>query len=241
MTAVSLRLPDDVSRRLRQLAARTWRSRTFYILAAIREHFVETEFAPARTVEQDATARLGTSLHSTGEDIEGVLSVVLPENLKTADLETIEGAAFRYATHYLDAIEWLSLSERQLARGTETLEQVVRNTAGLLAEHAGEGSLVRVAKDLHQGAGEQTERMAAAICVSAFVFHVAIEDQEHIPPVPRGRHSRLTTATFMSRPVTPSFQPRVYSSNASTDISPVLWPQRDVDVRPAGPPRWSAC
>ena len=37
---------------------------------------------------------------------------------------------------------------------------------------------------MHQGAGEQTERMAAAICVSAFVFHVAIEEQEHIPPVP---------------------------------------------------------
>ena len=83
-----------------------------------------------------------------------------------------------------DAIEWLSLSERQLARGTEALEQVVRNAAGLLAEHAGEGPLARVARDLHQGAGEQTERMAAAICVSAFVFHVAIEDQEHIPPVP---------------------------------------------------------
>ena len=31
MTAVSLRLPDDVSQRLRQLAARTGRSRTFYI------------------------------------------------------------------------------------------------------------------------------------------------------------------------------------------------------------------
>ena len=169
---------------------------------------VETEFAPARTVEQDATARLGTSLHSTGEDIEGVLSVVLPERLKTGDLETVDRAAFRYATHYLDAkgesirwppkrewleggvddladaIEWLSLSERQLARGTEALEQVVRNAAGLLAEHAGESSLARVARDLHQGAGEQTERMAAAICVSAFVFHVAIEDQEHIPPVP---------------------------------------------------------
>ena len=169
---------------------------------------VETEFAPARTVEQDATARLGTSLHSTGEDIEGVLSVVLPESLKTGDLETVDRAAFRYATHYLDAkgesirwpperewleggvddlsdaIEWLSLSERKLARGTEALEQVVRNAAGLLAEHAGEGSLARVARDLHQGAGEQTERMAAAICVSAFVFHVAIEDQEHIPPVP---------------------------------------------------------
>ena len=169
---------------------------------------VETEFAPARTVEQDATARLGTSLHSTGGDIEGVLSVVLPESLKTGDLEAIDSAAFSYATHYLDAsgesirwpserkwikggvddladaIEWLSLSERQLARGTEALEQVVRNAAGLLAEHAGEGPLARVAGDLHQAAGEQTERMAAAICVSAFVFHVAIEEQEHIPPVP---------------------------------------------------------
>ena len=33
MTAVSIRLPDDVSQRLRQLAARTGRSRTFYIVA----------------------------------------------------------------------------------------------------------------------------------------------------------------------------------------------------------------
>ena len=169
---------------------------------------VETEFSPARTVEKDATARLGTSLHSTGETIEGVLSVVLPESLKTGNLETIEGAVFRYATHYLnsdgkgtrwpterewleggvddlaDAIEYLSLSERQLARGTEALEHVVRNAAGLLAKHAGEGPLSQIARDLHQEEGEQTERMAAAICVSAFVFHVAIEGQERIPPVP---------------------------------------------------------
>ena len=168
---------------------------------------VETEFAPARTVEQDATGRLGTSLHGTGTDIEGVLSVVLPESLRTGDLQTIEGATFRYATHYLnargestrwperkllegrvddlaDAIEYVSLSERQLARGTEALERVVRNAAGLLAEHAGDGPLARIASNLHQEAGKQTERMAAAIFVSAFVFHVAIEGQDHIPPVP---------------------------------------------------------
>ena len=64
---------------------------------------VETEFAPARTVEQDAIARLGTSLRRSGTDIEGVLSVVLPENLRTAELERIENAKFRYATHYLNA------------------------------------------------------------------------------------------------------------------------------------------
>ena len=119
-----------------------------------------------------------------------MLSVVLPESLKTGDLETVDRATFRYATHYLDskgesirwpperewleggvddladAIEYLSLSERQLARGTEALEQVVRSAAGLLAEHAGEGPLARIARDLHQEAGGQTERMAVAICVS---------------------------------------------------------------------------
>ena len=171
---------------------------------------VETEFAPAHTVEQDATARLRTKLHSTGEVIEGVLSVVLPESLKTGDLDTVESVRFRYATHYLDskgenirwppekewleggiddladAIEYLSLSERQLAIGAKALEQVVRNAAGLLTEHAGEGPLARIASDLHQVPGKQTVRMAAAICLSAFVFHAAIEGQEQIPPVPLG-------------------------------------------------------
>ena len=47
----------------------------------------------------------------------------------------------------------------------------MRNAAALLAEHAGTGPLARIAEDLHQEAGEQTERMAAAIYVSAFVFH----------------------------------------------------------------------
>ena len=169
---------------------------------------LESEFFPAHTVERDATARLGTRLLSTGRYVEGVLSVVLPESLRTGDLEAIEGAAFRYATHYLDsegekvrwpprrqwleggvddladAIEYLSLSERQLARGTRALQRVVRHAAALLAEWAGESALEEIASGLHQEPGEQTERMAAAIFVSAFVFHAAIEGQENIPPVP---------------------------------------------------------
>ena len=182
---------------------------------------VETEFAPAHTVEHDATERLGTKLYSTGADIEGVLSVVLPKDLRAGDLEDIESADFRYATHYLDAkghstrwplnggwlegsvddladaIEYLSLSERQLARGTEALEEVVRNTAELLAEYAGRPPLERIASNLHQEAGNQTDRMAAAICVSAFMFHAAIEGQDGIPPVPLagsiGREGLLAT------------------------------------------------
>ena len=169
---------------------------------------VETEFDPAPSVEKDATARLGTTLKSGGAGIEGVLAVILPKSLRTGDLEAIENAPFRYATYSLDsggigtrwptgrewldggvddladAIEYLSISERQLAHGTEVLERVVSQAAHRLAERAGDRALGGIAETLHQEPGKQTERMAAAICVSAFVFHAAIERQDGIPPLP---------------------------------------------------------
>ena len=169
---------------------------------------VETEFAPASTVDKDATARLGTMLRSGGTGVEGVLAVMLPAKLRTRDLETIEHASFRYATHYLDAggndrrwppgrewleggiddladaIEYLSLSERQLARGTAVLERVVSQAAHRLGQEAGDTALVKIARTLHQEPGEQTRRMAAAIFVSAFVFHAAIERRGEFPPLP---------------------------------------------------------
>ena len=43
MGAVSLRLPDDISRRLQQLADRTGRSKTFYMIEAIQEHLDDLE------------------------------------------------------------------------------------------------------------------------------------------------------------------------------------------------------
>ena len=43
MGAVSLRLPDDVSRRLQELADRTGRSKTFYMIEAIQEHLDDLE------------------------------------------------------------------------------------------------------------------------------------------------------------------------------------------------------
>ena len=41
--AVSLRLPDDLSARLGQLSAKTGRSKTFYMIEAIREHIDDLE------------------------------------------------------------------------------------------------------------------------------------------------------------------------------------------------------
>ncbi len=169
---------------------------------------VETEFAPASTVDEDATARLGTISRVGGTGVEGVLAVILPDRLRTGDLETIEDASFRYATHYLDAegngrrwpsgrewleggiddladaIEYLSISERQLARGTEVLERVVSQVAYRLFQRAGDTALTKIARTLHQEPGEQTRRMAAAIWVSAFVFHAAIERRGGVPPLP---------------------------------------------------------
>jgi len=43
MSAVSLRLPEDVSARLQQLAELTGRSKTFYMIQAISEHLDDME------------------------------------------------------------------------------------------------------------------------------------------------------------------------------------------------------
>ena len=43
MGAVSLRLPDDITARLQALADRTGRSKTYYMIEAIREHIEDLE------------------------------------------------------------------------------------------------------------------------------------------------------------------------------------------------------
>ena len=43
MAAVSLRLPEDVSKRLENLAEITGRSKTFYMIEAIRDHLDDLE------------------------------------------------------------------------------------------------------------------------------------------------------------------------------------------------------
>ena len=43
MKPVALRLPDEIAQRLNQLADRTGRSKTFYMIEAIREHLDDLE------------------------------------------------------------------------------------------------------------------------------------------------------------------------------------------------------
>ena len=178
---------------------------------------VETEFAPAATVENEAIQRLGRKLESTGETIESAISVVLPEELTTGSLDAIATCRLGYATHHLhadshhsrwpesgfldgtvddlaDAIEALSLSQRKLEQGVRVLETTVKACAGLLSQQSTANVQRRLAEELKQSPGEQTLRMVASILTSAFVFHASIEGQDGIPPLSdledEGMHKR---------------------------------------------------
>jgi len=57
MASVSMRLPDEVSKRLEHLAELTGRSKTFYMIEAIREHIDDLEdlyLAEQRLIEHRA-------------------------------------------------------------------------------------------------------------------------------------------------------------------------------------------
>ena len=171
---------------------------------------IETEFMPARSVEADATARLGKFLQYNGDLIEQTIAVQIPQELSRApqkDLEQqIEAAEFRYCTFSLQEkdtvvrwpsegwltgsiddlaafIENVALSERLLAEGTQILEQSIGEAAGKLRETASNQVLERMAQSLHQEDGEQTSRMAMAIVANALVFHTAIVDAHGIPTI----------------------------------------------------------
>lgn len=72
--SVSLRLPDDISSRLQNLAQMTGRSKTFYMIEAIREHLDDLEdlyIAEQRLVE----IRAGRSKTYSLEEVERSLGL----------------------------------------------------------------------------------------------------------------------------------------------------------------------
>lgn len=74
MRAVSIRLPDDVSMRLQDLAQLTGRSKTFYMIEAIREHLDDLEdlyIAEKRLIE----IRAGRSKTYSLEEVERSLGL----------------------------------------------------------------------------------------------------------------------------------------------------------------------
>ena len=171
---------------------------------------LETEFEPARTVEEDARKRLGFRFKYAGDPIEQTIAVQIPKDLSRAPQAElngrIEAAEYRYCTYSLQqgdaAIRWpatgwlvggiddlatsienVSLSERLLAEGTHILEQSIGEASYKLRESAGANALANMADCLHQEDGEQTSRMAMAIVANALVFHTAIVEAHEIATI----------------------------------------------------------
>ncbi len=74
MASVSLRLPDEVSQRLEHLVQLTGRSKTYYMIEAIREHLDDLEdlyIAEQRLIE----IRAGRSKTHSLEEVERSLGV----------------------------------------------------------------------------------------------------------------------------------------------------------------------
>jgi RHH-type rel operon transcriptional repressor/antitoxin RelB len=74
MSAISLRIPDEVSARLEQLAQRTGRTKTYYMLEAIREHIDDLEdvyLAEQRLID----IRAGRSKTYSLDDVERSLDL----------------------------------------------------------------------------------------------------------------------------------------------------------------------
>ena len=62
---VSLRLPEDISNRLQNLAQRTGRSKTFYMIEAIRDHLEDMEdlyLAEQRLIDHRASKTVSVPL-----------------------------------------------------------------------------------------------------------------------------------------------------------------------------------
>ena len=172
---------------------------------------VETEYAPAHTVEADAAGRLNLSLADTGQPVEHAMALQIPAELRNFqdDLPArIAAAEFRYcvlssaageADRWPDsdwlrggiddvagAIELVALSEARVARGVEILEHGVGIAANRLREnalHFHPDTLGRIAGILHQEDSVQTSRMATAILANALSFHTAIAGLHRIPPL----------------------------------------------------------
>ena len=170
---------------------------------------IETEFMPADTVEADAVSRLNEVLASDHRAIEHAIALRVPPHLRTVAQgglsAAIESASFSYcvfsalgdganerwpARGWLqggindaaNCVEAVALSETLVSRSTDVLERGVAQAANLLAT-APQETWQRIAGQLRQSPGEQTNRMAVAIVVNAIVFHTRIEGRQGVPLV----------------------------------------------------------
>ena len=164
---------------------------------------IETEYAPARTVEADARKRLGNTLHTHDRPIEQTIALCIPEGLSRGSQhnlrQSIAAASFEFCILSgssgdpkrwpesgwveggIDAlaacIERVAMSEDLIEQGTRVLEDGVAQAAGIMHESTST-SFSSISEVLHQQEGEQTTRMGMAIVANAMTFQMSIAESK---------------------------------------------------------------
>jgi hypothetical protein len=165
---------------------------------------IETEIAPATTVEVEALSRLGEKLRKTGRVILSSIAIRFPPTLLSLSGKALRealsgGAEFEMVlftgTSSTTASRWpskgwiggnaadLSILTQSASVPPDVIEEAannlvdgVREAAGLLEEmsSANPTAVQKISEHLRQEHGEQTRRMAATILANAFVFHESL-------------------------------------------------------------------
>ncbi len=174
---------------------------------------IEIEYIPAKTVEDDATGRLGLRLVGTDETIEHALAIRVPLALRLSQGELTQKIAevsYEYCvltrqgnlapvdrfpnkgwlSGSIDdiavAIEHTMLSQRLVDASIEVLERGIRNASQVIrdSESLGYDAIATgLGRVLNQLPGEQTTRMSMAIIANAITFHAMVSGRERIPPL----------------------------------------------------------
>ncbi|WP_156013325.1 Eco57I restriction-modification methylase domain-containing protein, partial [Thioalkalivibrio sp. HK1] len=172
---------------------------------------VETEFDPARTVEDDAFNRIGNTLEQDGRAIEQSVALCVPGDIRKAtDIrQAIENASFRLCVWSANAERWpdegwfsvdiddltstielVSLSENQLREGERILNLGIEQAAQIL-EDKGQTApeiLFAISGELHQKDSRQTRGMAMSIIANALFFHTKIAGTHEVKTLDEHRN-----------------------------------------------------
>ena len=172
---------------------------------------IESEFEPARTVEEDAQSRLGCKLSADGCRIEQVIALKIPSIIATVKQQHLEEAlsatVFRYALlminglkqtrwpekgyiegrvdDFVSFVEQTALSESIMTKGMEVLENSISVAANIIQRdsHPAVSTQKNLAALLNQVESEQTTRMAMAILANAVSFHNTISKLHGVLPL----------------------------------------------------------
>ena len=175
---------------------------------------IETEIDPARGLERDTVAK-SSQITAEMEPVRAVISVVIPQQFRerapaAAIRERLRSAVFKYRARIegTDGGEWfpkdgfltgtladIAVTAQTINAATRDLDRRVAEVTEVIkaaAANVPEANAEAIAGILHQKAGDQTNQMAMAILLNAFVFQEVLSGIDFgdrgVPPTEENRN-----------------------------------------------------